>query len=598
MAVILAGAMLLFMGLTLQPAFAGDDQGDGQDDAQYNIQYTLQIDVDDAQSGSILPGSVHHLTVTIYPEAGGQPILDVPEGSTFEWGWGAFEESGIPEDFAIIVPDPDNPLEADVMFDDLPEGKSEVYLGLGLKMKDSTGVIIGTSESCQLVVAGDYYESVWPIIDGDMLKGEEAETTASVTHCYISKDGVHKEPCEIDFKWEGFPTASLSKSEVKNEDGSYTLKFKRLATETACEYALTMSTKDGNWSETQWYRLYGFSTDLSKCNVKILEDSAKHFTVYEDNWVFFDEQAVGNPGLAAGDFHVTTGDMMMPVSADCFEVTELEKYVGYTENSDDAFEPTKFPLKFDPKGTKDRNGNRTDGTSLYHFTVNAKAGSGWTGKTDMYVFVNSKYSLYNFQDYFIGTVEFPSLAKYLKDWDKDPYMRYEVPKGSKAKKTLVIKLGNDKLTPGKQITVKYRNDKTKKEYSSFPTNKPGEYTLVITGKSPYYGTDKSTHLKIGMKNPLVVKGKTVKIKKKQIKKKAKTVKVKSVIQIKKKGKGKLTYKKLSGNKKITVASNGKVKVKKGLKKGTYKIKVSVTAAGNDQYFPITKKVTFKIKVKK
>ena len=42
----------------------------------------------------------------------------------------------------------------------------------------------------------------------------------------------------------------------------------------------------------------------------------------------------------------------------------------------------------------------------------------------------------------------------------------------------------------------------------------------------------------------------------------------------------------------------KVTVKKGLKKGTYKVKVSVKAAGNDKYNPITKKVTFTIKVKK
>ena len=99
MAVILAGAMLLFMGLTLQPVFAEGEQGDGQDDPQYNIQYTLQIEVEDAQSGSVLPGSVHHLKATIYPKDGGEPITDIPAGSTFEWGWGAFEEPGIPDDW-------------------------------------------------------------------------------------------------------------------------------------------------------------------------------------------------------------------------------------------------------------------------------------------------------------------------------------------------------------------------------------------------------------------------------------------------------------------------------------------------------------------
>ena len=61
--------------------------------------------------------------------------------------------------------------------------------------------------------------------------------------------------------------------------------------------------------------------------------------------------------------------------------------------------------------------------------------------------------------------------------------------------------------------------------------------------------------------------------------------------------GKVTYKKSSGKNKITVASNGKITVKKGLKKGTYTVKVKVTAAGNANYNKATKTVTLKIKVK-
>ena len=65
--------------------------------------------------------------------------------------------------------------------------------------------------------------------------------------------------------------------------------------------------------------------------------------------------------------------------------------------------------------------------------------------------------------------------------------------------------------------------------------------------------------------------------------------------------GKLTYKLLSVNKKKSYfkinASTGTVTVKKKLKKGTYTLKVRVTAAGNDEYKPATQTVTFKIKVK-
>ena len=47
----------------------------------------------------------------------------------------------------------------------------------------------------------------------------------------------------------------------------------------------------------------------------------------------------------------------------------------------------------------------------------------------------------------------------------------------------------------------------------------------------------------------------------------------------------------------TVVGNGNITVKKGLKKGTYKIKVNVTAAGNTTYKAVTKAVTVTIKVK-
>ena len=43
--------------------------------------------------------------------------------------------------------------------------------------------------------------------------------------------------------------------------------------------------------------------------------------------------------------------------------------------------------------------------------------------------------------------------------------------------------------------------------------------------------------------------------------------------------------------------NGKLKVGKGLKKGTYKVKLKVTAAGNSLYKKASKKVVVKIRVK-
>ena len=90
-------------------------------------------------------------------------------------------------------------------------------------------------------------------------------------------------------------------------------------------------------------------------------------------------------------------------------------------------------------------------------------------------------------------------------------------------------------------------------------------------------------------NTIYAKGKTVKVNgnKKTIIKKSKAFKIKNA-------KGTVTFKKAKGNKKITVAKNGKITVKKGLKKGTYKVKIKVTAAGNSRYKAATKTVTVKI----
>lgn len=100
-------------------------------------------------------------------------------------------------------------------------------------------------------------------------------------------------------------------------------------------------------------------------------------------------------------------------------------------------------------------------------------------------------------------------------------------------------------------------------------------------------------------NPLSVKPKTAPVKYKSLKKKNQSLKAAQVIKFVKTGQGTMSYTKASGNKKITInKKNGKVTIKKGLKKGTYKVRVNVKAAGNETYKPsAVKSITFKIKVK-
>lgn len=93
-------------------------------------------------------------------------------------------------------------------------------------------------------------------------------------------------------------------------------------------------------------------------------------------------------------------------------------------------------------------------------------------------------------------------------------------------------------------------------------------------------------------NPMKVTVKTKTVKYKKLKKVKQTVAPITV----KKAQGKVSYKKLSGAKKLTLKSNGKVVVKKGAKKGTYTAKIKVTAKGNSKYKSASKTVKLKIKV--
>ena len=112
-------------------------------------------------------------------------------------------------------------------------------------------------------------------------------------------------------------------------------------------------------------------------------------------------------------------------------------------------------------------------------------------------------------------------------------------------------------------------------------------------------SDASIHLIDGtvipgakLNNTLKVTGKTAKVKQNVARAK---------VMVVSNPQGKVSYKLLSVNKKKSYfkvnAANGVVTIKKKLKKGTYTLKVLVTASGNDGYWSGSKTVAFKIKVK-
>lgn len=146
--------------------------------------------------------------------------------------------------------------------------------------------------------------------------------------------------------------------------------------------------------------------------------------------------------------------------------------------------------------------------------------------------------------------------------------------------------------------VETETQKSSAEITKAPTyTTRGETTYTVTFTNPAFAPQTRTVADIPalqkLDNPMTASGKTIKAKakKKTAVKAAKAFKVTNA-------EGSVTYKKLKGNKKISVSKTGKVTVKKGLeKKKNYKVKVRVTAAGNEAYEMKSVDVTLKVKIK-
>jgi len=153
--------------------------------------------------------------------------------------------------------------------------------------------------------------------------------------------------------------------------------------------------------------------------------------------------------------------------------------------------------------------------------------------------------------------------------------------------------------------LKAGTDYKVEEWDNASSKNVGDYSVKIVGMGNYNGDIWGNYQIIKAANPMKLKAKTAKVKRSKVKKKAQTIKRAKVIKVSK-AKGKLSYKlvsakkgKKSFKKKFKInAKTGNVTVKKGLKKGTYKVKVKVKAAGTASYKASAwKNVTFTVKVK-
>lgn len=146
-----------------------------------------------------------------------------------------------------------------------------------------------------------------------------------------------------------------------------------------------------------------------------------------------------------------------------------------------------------------------------------------------------------------------------------------------------VTYGGKTLVKNKDYTVSYGNNKN-----------AGAGTITVKGIGSYTNSKKIVFKINKAANTMTAKATAKTVKYSQLKNAKQTV---SAITVKK-AIGKVSYKKTSGKSFFTVnTETGKITIKKGTQKGTYTIKVKVTAAGNSNYKSASKTVTVKIKVK-
>ena len=567
LAVIMAAAVIFTCGLFSQ-SYADSD-------------YTVKIGTgNDWTFFTGLPGSTIELSATLYSDYDGEKVVE-SDGLDFRWELGAGDSQ-----FAKLnVKNIDNSV-AHVKFKDLPEDQTEIEAYITVKVSVYADGRKVATDSVELTESTDFYY-LNTYLNEYLKPGDTQEVVASVSHYNMEHpDGEFVKNVQFEWKQEGGKLDIVKNEEKSTEEESFYDITRR-------SYEETLLVLEAKWGEGEEAReeysvlwTWDVPTDMDEFEINFPTDF-NQWAVYVDS----DDEVLPIDDILR-DTNVFYGNLHLQEGTD-FDFV-IYKYNGYDEETGDVdWVEYTGDLKVDPKGSApDKNNEPTEGSAVYKVAARAK-GDILTGETDeyaQYIFMYSKYSLSGVN---------PSVSfnrAYVEFLDDEPYMRVEVKPGVELEPEVTV---NEEIINPVNYKCVYEGENNDYIGEEFPTE-PGLYTMHIEGVEPYYGTSYSQYIKVGMDNEnFKASGKTVKVK---VGKKKKTTKKKTFAKSKafkvSGNEGTVTFKKSSGNKKITVASNGKVTVKKGLKKGTYKVKVKVTDNESDEYFAVTKTVTLKVKVTK
>lgn len=157
--------------------------------------------------------------------------------------------------------------------------------------------------------------------------------------------------------------------------------------------------------------------------------------------------------------------------------------------------------------------------------------------------------------------------------------------GKEITPAVMVKNGDEILAKGKDYIVKYSKN--------INAGTAGVTVKCING---YNGSATASFSISKVGNGLNAWGKTVKVKKKKVRKKAQNLAAWQLMDVSG-ANGPVSYAKLGGSGKLKINSAGTVTVKKKTKKGKYKMTVRVTALGDNNHTPASRDVTVTVRVK-
>lgn len=564
LAVIIAAALALGLGMTQQAVYAAD----GSNDTYISVW-------PEGYDFEALPGASINLFTTLEQNESANPMEVI--GLQYQWD---IKEGN--EYVESITPDSNDPSRAVVKFKDLPEGIHEAQIAAQVTLLAGGQEI--SSDWTYLYVDDDFYRLEAGYIEPYMVAKFQDQVDAKVMH-YTVADPAGVLVNDVTYQWKYDKNIiSIKDNSTGKEVGDDPVKGSKVSftaerlTGDRLDFDLYANWEDesGEQIQAEWYYLAPMSYDLSQASIKI--DNQQDYIDYIIN-----EGSTFNYKPQTG---VYFGDT--PLAGDFYDLS-VEKYAGYNEETGEAIwnEYTKNDLELDPK-TKDgktnvdQDGNPIGGTAIYRIKATGKAGTAYegtsTGEDTGYLVLYSDKTV----NYWAADVDF---GKY-------EFTPEEAAAGPTATVTLYIGSNRDplKLTAS-DYKLTYINANTHEASATFPTA-CGEYQVLIEGEGQYYGKSAATAFEIGQANPMTAKGKSVKVKKN----KKTTIKANKAFNVKN-AKGQVSYWQITDHKKITVAENGKVTVKKGLKKGTYKIEVLVYDDGGDEYLSKWETVTLVVKAK-